>query len=1069
MQRLLNLQLFTLGVLLSITSYSQNLRFEHISTREGLSQSNVNRIFQDRLGFIWIATRDGLNRYDGYRFVIYRYDVKDTSSISDDFVVDIAEDSESNLWLATKNGLNKFNRNTRTFIHFLHNEHDPNSLSDNVLNGLVLDKAGHLWIATQTSGLDRFDIRKKQFKHYRSARNDKNALSDNSVRSLFLDSKDRVWVGTFTGGLNCFDPETETFEKFPVTNEHGDLIARNIVCSYEDSHRQLWVGTQDDGLLLLDRQSRSFRIFNKSPKDVNTLSSNSVFSLNEDAKGDLWIGTENGGLCIMNQATKQIRRYLHDEIDQHSLNGNSIYTICRDKQHNVWLGCFNAGINVYLNSSTNSGQYRHTTESTSLSNNLVSDIFEDSRKNLWVGTDGGGINVQRPGAEGFIHYRRQPNGLSGDYVLVDHEMSDGDIYIGTWGDGISIFDPKTGKFRYLKHDPRVANSLSSNNVFAILEGRDRKIWIATANAGVDCYDRLTGKFEHYRHDPDDSTSLSSDLTFSLLEDTLGNLYVGTYDNGLNILDKRTKRFTRFTYNSNYLYRKDINSVSNNSIPSLFRDSRGNVWIGTFHGLDKFDVVRKKFTVYTTDDGLTGNTIFATVEDNDGNIWISTNNGLSVYDPRSGRFRSYTTEDGLEPNEFKPHSALKASNGYLYFGGIHGLDIISPEEVKRVVSFSPVVVTSLQIFNNPMDIPESRSISLPHNQNSISFEFAALDFGGPRKKKYAYWLKEFDKSWNYSGTRNTANYTNLSPGHYQFEIRYQNGIGEWSPVYRELSVTVIPPFWATWWFRAAAIVLVALGVYAFFKIRLNSIRAQKMKLERQVAAKTKEVLSQKEMLEKLVVEKDHLLDEKGWLLKEVHHRVKNNLQMIMSLLNMQAWYLTDDSSLSAILDSKHRIHSISLIHERLYRSDNVAYVNMDSYVTELIDNLCESFNTGSRILVQLSVEPIVMDVAQALPVGLILNEAVTNSIKYAFPDNRYGQICVSLSLLSSGNILLAIDDDGVGFQKCPDESVNSSLGFNLINAFATQLEGRIDIKNQNGVSISLEFHYKEPNKNSQARV
>jgi two-component sensor histidine kinase/ligand-binding sensor domain-containing protein len=1075
MERLLRILVFCAAAFISTPGNSQNLRFEHFGTEDGLSQSNVNCILQDSRGFIWVGTRGGLNRYDGYRFIIYHYDAKDTSSLSDDFVADIAEDDSGNLWIATKNGLNEFHRKTSTFTHYLHDEHNSYSISDNALNKLVFDKNGELWIATQLNGLDCFNIQQKRFKHFRSSIEDKNSISDNSIRTVFCDSRNRIWAGTFDGGLNCFNAENESFEKFYIKNDEGNLVGQNIPCIFEDGNKQLWIGTQSDGLFLLDREKKSFQAFKSSSKNANTISSNTVFSLGEDATGNLWIGTENGGLCVMDRKTKQIQRYLHDDIDQYSINGNSIYAICQDRQHNIWLGTFSAGINLHKSNTANFIHYRHTSSPNSLSNNFVLDIFEDSKKNTWIATDGGGVNLKHAGLDSFIHYKKQQNGLSGNYVLVVREMMGGDIWMGTWGDGISIYNPQTKTFKYLKHDPGNNNSISSDYIYSIVQTRDKKIWIGSS--GVDCYDEATKKFEHYKHDDKDSNSISSNLILSLLEDTKGNLWIGTYDNGLNFFDRNKKIFTH------YLHSTNANSISSSTIPDILEDSKGNLWISTFHGLDKFDMRKKRITTYTSDDGLPANTIYATEEDKDGNIWISTNNGLSVYNISTAKFRNYTTDDGLQGDEFKPHSALRASNDNLYFGGINGFNVFNPEKIKRPTEFSPVVITSFQIFNKPVpiaknedakssliqDISETKAVTLSYNQTVISFEFAALDFNAtPEKKKYAYILQGFDNDWNYVGSRNSAYYTNLSPGHYDFKIKYQNSFGEWSPIYSKLKVTVVPPFWLTWWFKTLIGIVLAGAAYAFFKIRLHSIKSQKIALEKQVSKKTKEVLHQKEILEiqqqdinKKNKSLEGLLKEKDWLLREVHHRVKNDLQIIISLLNTQSSYLKDEAALSAILESKQRIYSISLIHEKLYRPENVAYVNMHSYISELISYLNDSFNASPAISVQAAVEPVVMDVAQALPVGLILNEAITNSMKYAFPNNESGLIYVSLSRLSSGNVLLKVNDNGVGFLSPPDGETNSSLGFSLIKGLSEQLDAKLDIKHEKGVFISLEFPYVEP--------
>jgi len=523
------------------------------------------------------------------------------------------------------------------------------------------------------------------------------------------------------------------------------------------------------------------------------------------------------------------------------------------------------------------------------------------------------------------------------------------------------------------------------------------------------------------------------------------------------------------------------------VPDIFEDHAGKIWISTFDGLNKFDPETKTFTVYTTEQGLPGNIIYAVREDDDKKIWISTNHGLSVYSPLTGQFKNYTTEDGLQDDEFKPHSALKASDGRLYFGGINGFNAFLPSEIIKPMGFSPVMITSFRIFNKPLttgvnaknttgneqDMPGTKSLSLTYKQSFFSIEYAALDFSAADKKKYAFKLDGFDEDWNYVGSRNTASYTNVPAGKYIFRIKYQNNSGAWSPEHAALQIIVKPPFWLTWWFIMIAAFAVVAIIVGYIRIRINSIRHQKIKLEMQVRAKTAEVVAQNkaleakqieinqknESLQQVVREKDNLLAEKEWLLKEIHHRVKNNFHIVASLLEIQSSYLKNKEALSAIKDSQHRINSMSIIHQKLYQSETFSIVNMPDYIYELVEYLRDSYGIREDVRFSLQIDNIELNHASAITLGLILNETITNSIKYAFARMKHGQISISLTQISASQLLLGIADNGRGLPGDFDSKNGASMGMELLRGLSDDLGGTLTIETKNGTHIKVIFDYK----------
>jgi len=833
----------------------QSLKFEHFGTREGLSQININCIIQDSRGFMWIGTRNGLNRYDGYKFITYRHDAKNDSSLSNNMITDVVEDSWGNIWVATQNGLNMYDRKTGVFIRYFHDPHNTNSLLNNIINRIAIDANGILSIGTQNGGLDRFDIGKKVFKHYLHNTAVAGSISGDNIRTVFMDPQNNLWVGTSNTGLNLFNPKNNTFRKFLFTENDGKRVTgSNIICMASENDHQLWVGTQEDGLYLLNTINGSFINFKHDDKDENSLSANTIYSLNKDEAGNLWVGTENGGLSILNAKTKQFYHYQHDEVDDNSINGNSIYAICRDKLGNMWLGAFSGGLNLYKKTSSSFTLYRHNSQPASLSNNFVLALFEDRDKDIWVGTDGGGLNKFNPKNGTFNNYRHQENNknsLAGNFVLNVNQDNDGDLWVGTWGNGITVMNPKTGICTFFNKDAAGAHKISGNNVYNLRITRDHKIWISVFGGGLDCYDKAKNTLAHYQLNIKDPKSISSNYIYSIFEDSKGRMWIGTSDAGLDLLDRKTGTFTHF------LHDEKRNSISNNGVTDIFEDSKGQLWLCTLAGLDIFDPETRHFKTFTKTDGLPSDITYAIKEDSRGKLWVSTNAGLSMMDPGTQKFKNFTTEDGVQGDEFKPHSALVASDGKLYFGGINGFNMFSPGQILKPIPISPLVITSIQVLNKPLavakdsndpsplkqDIADTKSITLSYKQSGITLEFAALDFGSADKKQYAYKLENFDNDWNYVGSKNSAAYTNLSPGEYIFKVKYRNSAGIWSGATDCLRVIIVPPFWLTWWFELMTVLLIGGIIYGIFKLRVRAIQKQQLVLEKQVKERT-------ELLEKM---------------------------------------------------------------------------------------------------------------------------------------------------------------------------------------------------------------------------
>lgn len=858
----------------------QNLRFEHLGIDEGLSQSNVICILQDSRGLMWFGTRDGLNKYDGYKFTVYKNKADDKNSISNNYIQAIKESKNGCLWIATRGGgLNRYDRQKNQFTSFKHDPKNKYSISSDIVNAIWEDRQGNVWIGTEDGGLNMFDPGKNQFITYTYNKNDNNSLSDEFVRDILEDSEQNLWIATNNGGLNLFNRKNNTFTRFQHNeNNRKSISGNNLYTMFEDSKHRLWIGTNGSGLDMLNRETGEFYHFKNDANNANSLANDHVHAINEDNKNNLWIGTENGGLSILDPSNV-FTNYASDEFDNSSLSNNSIYSIYKDNKSNIWVGTFNAGLNIMNRDAVKFTHYKHIPFKNSLSYNKVLSIYEDSKAGIWIGTDGGGLNLFDPKTSLFTNYRHQPgnkNSICGDYVLSVREDYKNNLWVGTWADGITVFNRAKNSFKHYKNDPADKSSLSCNNAWAIFEDKDKNIWIGTHGGGLNLYNPDDDSFTNYQSDESDPSSLSNNNVHSIFEDSEGYLWISTEGGGLNRFDKKRKTFTRFIHD-------DIkNSISNNVVGAVYEDGNGILWIATMVGLNRLDKKTNTFTVYTTKDGLPNNTIFGILEDNNKNLWLSTNKGVSRFNIAAKTFKNFGVADGLQSNEFKEEAYCKSRYGTMYFGGNNGFNQFSPYNISDIAFEPPLVITGFQVFNKDVpiaerdsdasplkkDITETKEITLSYKSSVISFEFASLNYTSTEKKQYAYMLEGFDKTWNEVGTKRTATYTNLDPGEYVFKVKGLNNDGSWSSVVTSINLTITPPFWLTWWFKTAAALFVIGCLLGFYRYRMGAVTRQKEKLEIQVKERTDEVVRQNEQMKKNVKElaalKEDLEREKYYL-------------------------------------------------------------------------------------------------------------------------------------------------------------------------------------------------------------
>jgi len=837
-----NLLLFAFFFQIAAFAQRPHIKFEHISLEDGLSQSSVYGIVQDTKGFMWFATLDGLNKYDGYTVTVYRNKTGDSSSISDNVInclyVDPPEYGGS-FWIGTRGeGLDKFSRLNETFESYGQNNLDSLSISSKNVTA-ILGTENYLWVAT-VSGLNRIDRRAKTFKHYYK----KQGLADNEINTLFSDKTGNIWIGT-KSGLNKLDIATEKFETYTFGTNPGIYNIKTGLYSIDGF---LYLGT-NNGFIKLNLQSKEFKVF-QFQSNSKGLSSNITTSITEDKDGIIWIGTEKGGLNRFDKKTEQFYVYNHDPSIQSSLQTNNILTLYQDKANILWVGNSLGGINKWNRAAEDLSVFRHNPyNDLSLSSNQVRHIYEDSKGRTWIGTVQGGLNRFIKEKNMFIHFRYNPNKLSSlpnDHVRTIIEDSKGRYWIGTDGGGFCQFFPETGRFITYKKNDKDSNSINNNHIWRIIEDKKGRIWIATKGGGVNVFNPDNQIFKAYTHNKNDIKSISNDEVTTVFEDHLGTIWVGTFGGGLNRWDENTNTFKRYRYK-----KSDPNSIGNDRIYAIVEDSKGRLWIGTKGSLDYYDRKKDSFISYDEKDGFPNNVIMGILEDNQGNLWVSTNSGLSKFNPETKKLRNYSISDGLQSNEFLVGSFCKRSTGELIFGGINGFNVFDPEKIKDNPNKPSVVITGFKVSNAEIEfdtaISEKKIIILDHTQKDISFDFVALDYIFPQKNQYKYKLIGFDKDWVDIKFQRYATYTNLPPGDYTFKVIGSNNDEVWNEEGVEITVIIEPAIWQRTWFKISSLILLISIVLLLFYLRIRTIKKRNEHLEEQVRLRTAEVVEQRDQI------------------------------------------------------------------------------------------------------------------------------------------------------------------------------------------------------------------------------
>ncbi len=826
------------------TAFSQQKSriFERYDVENGLSSNWVRDIAQDKKGYIWLGTSDGLNRFDGYSMKTYQNNEEDPKSIIANYVRCLYIDKENLLWVGYNGGISRYDADKDGFSHFVNNPNNANSLSSNKVSDITSDSKGNLWIATKDNGICSLDKSTYNFKSYRNT--EKEPI--NFQYTVHCDKKDRLWIGTYNSGIILFDVTTKKY--IPISKNEGGLDDSYVMAIYEDYEGTIWAGTAGKGLYFYDEKSNQFILNNSIPKDVV------VASISQDNQGNLWVSAENSGLYILDLKNNTSTHLLHNKFISNGIGHNSINTIIRDMNDNMWLGTFASGVNLYKAQNNRFGHvFNDPINPNSLCHNSVLCFTEDSDKNLWIGTDDGGLNKYNSTTGKFDLYPKngKPGALKSNVIISAFEDKRKTLWVGTYLGGIHWSNKKDGNFK---------QALTGYSFGSILEDSESNLWLGGWRDGLFLYDRDNNTFKNFSQRDNDPTSISDNFIYYVYEDKNKALWVCT-SVGLNRMDDKVNgKFRRFLNDPG-----NANSLAGNIVYHCYEDSKGRFWVGTAGGLSQMSRDSLKFVTYKEKHGLANNNVLGILEDKDGNLWLSTNKGLSCFNPETKVFKNYNKSDGLQSNQFNVKAQYKLSSGELLFGGINGYNRFNPSDITINKNLPSIAIKDVQAFDNANSgkdgirkdiLNPNKEIILKYSQSNVMFDFVAFNYTNTKKVKYAYKLEGFDTDWKYTDQPNPVNYTNLDPGNYSFKVKAANEDGIWNEVGTQIAVTINPPFWASWWFRGILLIGLCYVLYYVYRKNIAFVLKKQKVLENKMKEKTQQIIEHKEKIDVLTKQLEH---------------------------------------------------------------------------------------------------------------------------------------------------------------------------------------------------------------------
>ena len=1072
--------------------YSQNLRFKSLTVEDGLSNNKVNTVIQDQTGFMWFGTDDGLNRFDGYNFIVLRHDPLDSNSISGNSIWSLMEDSHGNIWIGTKEGiLDRYDPAAEKYTHW---KIESKLTEENSIKAIFEDSKANIWIGSYKDGLYKLNLESNKLVHWSTNPNDEKSLSHNYVLAIEEDKNGKIIVGTYNG-LNIFDPDNpkKGFKCFYYIPGNKNSLSNNLIWGLSKSSFDsniIWIETHNH-LTKLNTTNYTFeRILIHNPDDLQYgSSSNSIVEEIISGEKIIWVGSYSG-LTRINLTTGSSNRFFGNEDNPQSLISNQINKIIKDRSGVIWIATEN-GISYNTPKSTAFNsivQFDNNNKST-LKNKNITAISISPFNHIWLGTTDGLYSLTDIDKGQKLN---KINAFDGIHIWSLTSRIENELWIGTYGKGLKKYNYQSKKITDQRISYSNFHAPSLDYSKALLCDTKNDIWVGFWGVGVARINPGTNNYKIWLNEPGHSESLSHNDVWVIKEDRFGRIWIGTLGGGLNLFENKNggmfRHWLQREGEKNNLSSNNIYSIIESKNSSLMNDSLIVLWIGTSNGLNKFIIKNKsensdiydikidnKF--YTVKDGLADNSVNSILEDDNGNLWLGTGSGISFFNTNTESFTSFSVEDGINGTVMNPESALSLDNGLMMIGGTKGLNIFNPEKIK-VSSYKPqVVITDFQIFNKSINIGENsplkknisstKEIILSYDQNVFSFRFAALDYNSPQSINYTHKMEGFDNDWVESGNRRFVTYTNLNPGEYTFKIKSTNADGVWYDNEAALTILIKPPWWKTIWAYITYVILILMGLSIIRRFELN-----RTKLRNELKLKEFEV-KQKSELEEI----------KSRFFANLSHEFRTPLMLIKGPLeNLKNRYATyHDEDIDLIERNSNRLEN--LINQLLelsqlekaaipLRASNENVITILKGLVSSFESLALQKNISLTFENNIKNEILWFDTDKF---EKIINNLLSNAFKFT---SENGKVLVCINEISKNEKLFAeikIIDSGISIPQEKidnifdrfyqvDDSDNrnfggSGIGLSLVKEFIELHKWQIIVKSK--IGIGTEFNIEIP--------
>ncbi len=1010
-----------------------NINFRNITIEDGLSQGSAETLYQDSNGYIWIGTNDGLNRYNGYDFKVYSYEGNSQNSIVNNYIVDIKEDNKGNIWVGTASGLSKINVKDDKITNYLDSP-DKGNLSHYNIGDILVTNDGRVIVAT-SGGLNIYNENQDKFERVLEK---ENQLTSQVINTLTEDNEGNIWLGT-KNGVDKYDKNLKKRINIYENGGKNSLSESNIYKVYYDKSGYIWVGTSNSGLSQINLKDNKIRRFKNSSSERNSLPGNYVRNMLKDSRGNMWICTDQG---LAKYTDDGFITYNNKVYDKNSLADDDTFSIIEDKSGLMWVGTY-AGISIF--DPDNHIQHYKTDpfDQNSINDNLIQGIYEDNEGLLWIGTNSKGLNIIDRQTDKVIRVDKKNDIYKlSNYSINDIVGNENIIYIAT-NNGLNIINKNTKEVKQLFKEDNIAN----NNIKELYLDKNKNLWIGTIdglsilNTKNDKIKDFTSVLEKYNTN---DTYISS-----ICEGDNEKMYIGFFlEGGMLELDLKTRKGIVYKNNSN-----SNNSISSNSIKDIKQDKSGNVWIGTRYGLNKFNIKDKSFNVYTKKDGLPNNTIYGILFDKKGNPWVSTNFGISKLDLKSNKFKSLGITDGLQGNEFNGNAAYQNNEGEFFFGGINGLNVFYPKDIKKSDFEAEVKFDEFNVDGKKYKNIENKKFK--SSQNTIGIKFFLTSYNNAKKTQYYYKLEpkinkfmpHKKEEWNLSDTNNVI-YSDLDPGNYTFRVVARNYDGSFSDE-SSVNFTIEKHFLKS---NIALLLYILLGIFFFYRNR-NRVK----RLDYLVEKRTRQLREEMEKSNRLLNKVIRLERNKNNYFVNLSHELRTPLNVINGTHQLVTELNKKDNGISrekinhymSVIDknSKRLLNLINNIIDSTKLQNAQYIVHLGSYdivyiVEETVLGLRDYIeNKGIELIIDPEIEEKVIECDSHEIERCIVN-LIGNAVKFT-PSG--GKIEVTIKDLDS-KVMISIKDDGIGIEEKYHKSI--------FDRFNQVIDANAEVKGGSGLGLTI---------------